>query len=317
MDRHHAAIAERAGQQLGLITISDTRELGLTEHQRRHLVATGVLIRLSRPVFRHAGWPQTDEQRLLAAAWTVGKGAAVSHMSAAWLWQLDGVGAGAVEVAVAVSRCPVLHFGLVHRTRHLSAADTTAIGLIPVTTPERTLIDLAPRLELHQLEEALDGACRRNQIYLPRLEWRLAELRRPGWTGAPKLDALLTHGRRDRKEETWLESAYLRILQRAGLPLPRLQVTVTPGGGPRYRLDGIYDDHDLVVEIDGHATHATRRRRQADAERHMRLQTEGKRLLRFTYEDVVERPHYVACTTARFLGISLSPEVVASLTPAA
>jgi very-short-patch-repair endonuclease len=77
-------------------------------------------------------------------------------------------------------------------------------------------------------------------------------------------------------------------------------------GGRRYRLDGRYDEQRLVVEIDGHATHATRRQRQADAERDMRLQAQGLRVIRFTYEDVVERPAHVVATIAQFLGLDLA-----------
>jgi very-short-patch-repair endonuclease len=197
----------------------------------------------------------------------------------------------------------------VHRVHRLDPVDTTQRGLIPVTTATRTLLDIAPRVQLDQLEEALDGACRRGQIHVAHLVWRLAELRRQGVEGMAKVDALLEHACRERGEESWLESAYLRILRRAGLPLPRLQRTTIMGtDGPRYRLDGTYDDHHLVVEIDGHTTHATRRQRQADAERDMRLQAAGQRVIRFTYEDIVERPHHVAATTATFLGITLPVE---------
>jgi len=46
--------------------------------------------------------------------------------------------------------------------------------------------------------------------------------------------------------------------------------------------------------VAGHATHSTRRDRQRDAERAARLRLAGWRLVEFTYEDVVERPGYVA-----------------------
>jgi very-short-patch-repair endonuclease len=54
-----------------------------------------------------------------------------------------------------------------------------------------------------------------------------------------------------------------------------------------------WDDARLVAELAGHGTHATRRRRQSDAERAARLGLQDWRVVEFTYEDVVERPTYV------------------------
>lgn len=307
MARFHASIAERASEQLGLLRQSDLDVLGITVDRRRRLVATGVLIREGPSVFRHAGSPPSHDQRLLAAAWCAGDGAAVSHMAAATVWSFDGIRPGAVEVSVPNRRNPTSVRGKVHRVRDLLPVDVTTAGLLPVTTPARTLLDAAPRLLPAQLEEALDGACRRNQIHLPYLEWRLAQLRHQGRPGVSRLEGLLRLPPRERGEESWLESAFLRILRDAGLPPPRLQVQVTTENGQRrYRLDASYDDHHLVVEVDGHATHATRRQRQADAERDARLLAEGKRVVRFTYEDVRERPEYVAATIALLLGLDLT-----------
>ena len=135
-----------------------------------------------------------------------------------------------------------------------------------------------------------------------------------GRAGVAALDALLGQPERPRHEESWLESTFLRLLERAGLPLPRIQVSVVCGpGGKRYRLDGTYDEHDLVVEVDGHATHATRRQRQADAERDARLLAAGRRVVRFTYEDLVERPAYVVATLAACWASTSAPSAAVNV----
>lgn len=306
MARNQAAIAERAGQQLGLLRQAHLDDLGFSPDQVRHCISAGLLIREGPKVFRHAGFAPNYQQRLLAAAWVAGPGAAVSHLAAASLWGFDGIQPGAVEVSVPLPRNPRSVRGRVHRVRDLLPVDVTVRGGIPVTTPARTLLDAAPRLTPRQLEEALDGACRRGQIYLPNLEWRLGELRRRGRGGVQRLDTLLQLPQRDRREESWLESTFLRVLIDAGLPLPTIQVRVTAGPGAKcYRLDANYDEHNLVVEVDGHATHATRRQRQADAERDASLLAAGRRVVRFTYEDLVERPDYVAATIASLLGLEV------------
>lgn len=302
----NVAIAERAGQQLGLIQRHQLTEIGVTPDRLRHMTGVGLLLPSGPRVYRHTGFPMSEDGRLLAAAWAAGPGAAISHLAAAGVWAFDGISRGAVEVTVPAPRQPRGVLGRVHRARDLLSVDVTTKGLLPVTTPARTLLDAAPRLLPAQLEEVLDGACRRGQIHLEFLAWRLAELRKRGRSGVSKLDDLLRRARRHRGEESWLESALLRLLHDFGLPPPRIQVVVIGAGeARRYRLDGVYDDQRLVVEVDGHATHATRRQRQADAERDRRLVAAGYRVVRYTYEDVTERPEHVAVTLAELLGLEL------------
>jgi very-short-patch-repair endonuclease len=98
-----------------------------------------------------------------------------------------------------------------------------------------------------------------------------------------------------------VEQEALRIVAKAGLPVPRCQVKLRKAGGGIARVDLLWDDGPLVVELDGHGTHATRRQRQADAERAAQLGLAGWRVVRFTYEDVVERPPYIVATIAAYL----------------
>jgi hypothetical protein len=65
--------------------------------------------------------------------------------------------------------------GLVHRNA-LLAPDVAALGGISVTTPARTLIDVASMAPRDAVEEALDDALRRKLVSIPRLRWRLDEL---------------------------------------------------------------------------------------------------------------------------------------------
>jgi very-short-patch-repair endonuclease len=88
--------------------------------------------------------------------------------------------------------------------------------------------------------------------------------------------------------------------------LDRCQVGLRPAGGRVARVDLLWDDARLVVELDGHADHATRRRRQADAERSARLGLVGWHTVRFTYEDVVERPGHLVAMIRAYLSRTAS-----------
>jgi very-short-patch-repair endonuclease len=60
----------------------------------------------------------------------------------------------------------------------------------------------------------------------------------------------------------------------------------------------------LIVEVAGHATHATRRQRQVDAQRTTELTLKGGRVLTFTYDDVHHRPSWVVAQLRRALSLA-------------
>jgi very-short-patch-repair endonuclease len=297
------AIAERSAKQLGLVTTEQLAVLGLTERGRRTLEARGSLERLGVRVWRLPGHPVSWHQRLLAATLEAGPDAVVSHIAACAWWRFEGIKAGAVEVTLPRAQRPRRVPGLVHRSRDLLTVDINREAALPVTTPSRSLIDAAPRLAATQIETALDAASRTGLIWVPYLRWRIEELQRQGRSGIAKIRRLVPRDTSDGREESWLERRVTTLLHDAGLPPPRCQARLRHDVGGA-RIDFVYDEARLAIEADGHATHATRRRRQADAERDTRLQAAGWRVVRFTYEDVIERPGYVVATVRAFLGLS-------------
>jgi very-short-patch-repair endonuclease len=267
----------------------------MSRQQRRTLLAKGVLIPVGGSVVRHAAYPLSGAQRILGAVLAAGDGALASHMSAATLWRFDGLGRPGAEVEVTVRRPrhPRAVPGIVHRTLDLGPADVEPRQVIPRTTPARTLLDIAGRLGSGELEAALDDAERRGLVWRPHLRWRSEELRRRGRQGVPALARLLDRTDGRPLGDSWLEQAAIRHIVGAGLPVPRVQVKQRKAGGGIARVDLLWDDANLVVELAGHGTHSTRRQRQSDAERAARLGLQSWKVVEFTYEDVVERPGYV------------------------
>ncbi len=72
--------------QLGLITLEQSVEAGMSERTRKRRCASGEWVRAHQRVYRDTAFPQSHEQRLLAAALCAGTGAAVSHYAAASMW---------------------------------------------------------------------------------------------------------------------------------------------------------------------------------------------------------------------------------------
>ncbi len=301
MVRHlNGAIAERSRTQLGLITRPQLFELGVTDDRLWHLTTTGALVRVEPGVFRVGGAPTSWEQQLTAGVLGLGRGAVVSHLAAAALWRFDGVSRAAVEFTVPRSNRNRIAVGRVHSTLHLEDEDVDERSGIPVTSATRTIVDSASMLARRALETVVDSACRDKLTSEEQLLDRAIRLRRPGRS---QLFLVLGADRDTGRPHTWLERELLRILRQAGAPLPRTQ-TVLTAQGKVARVDAFYEDQRLIVEVAGHRTHSTRRQRQADYERRLRLEQAGNRVVEFSYEDVTERPDYVVSTILARLAVS-------------
>lgn len=168
----------------------------------------------------------------------------------------------------------------VHR-RCLDAADTTVWRLIPVTTPARTLVDLAGPLHPADLARAMHEASIRHGTTPDEVELALA--RRPTAKGAAALRRVLRGD--ERVTLSRLEREFLKLLREAGLPLPE---TNRRAGG-RF-VDCRWPRHRLTVELDGYAYHASRHAWEQDRMRERQAYARGDQFRRYTWGDVTERP---------------------------
>jgi hypothetical protein len=126
--------------------------------------------------------------------------------------------------------------------------DLTVVDAIPVTTPVRTLLDLAAIPPADGVEEALDDALRRGLVTVRRLQWRLEELgRRPGVTTMRRL--IETRSHLAETPESILETRFLRLLRRRGLPEPIAQYRIRDGGRLVAIVDFAYPERMLAVEL--------------------------------------------------------------------
>ncbi len=101
----------------------------------------------------------------MAAVLALGGDAVLSHATAAGAWDLRRLGSGAIHVTVPSTAGRKRRRGIrLHRSRTLTPDQTTRHRGIPITTPARTIIDLARTLEGRALEHALDLADQRSLI---------------------------------------------------------------------------------------------------------------------------------------------------------
>ena len=258
-------------------------------------MARGQLLHPHPAVYVVAGSAPTWRQQLHVAAIAGGPGAAISHRAAAALWGFDGCKPGTVELSVPLSRRLRLPWAVIHRKRDLVEVDVELLDGLPVTTPTRTLIDLPAVVPFaDKVEEAIDGAIRDGLTSHSRLWWRWGELRKPGRNGSAIVGELLKKDIDQAVPQSVLERRFRRIVEPLGLGQWVSQYVIKrPDGSFVARVDFAQPALMLVVEVEGHGSHATRAQRRADAIRRNEIELLGHHVLVLTYEQVCFEEPYV------------------------
>lgn len=273
-------LARVAGAQHGVFTRRQARDLGATDSHLKHQVRRGRYRRLYRGVFALGGAAPSYQQGVLAVCLAGGGPAYASHRTAAWIWSMP-VTPDQIEVTTRIHRRN-LEGIRIYRTNDLPAADVTITDGIPITTPTRTLIDLAAVVDEEPLEIALDDALRRRLTSIPRLTWRLRELAKNGRHGTAAMRALLAQRATGRAPESPLETQVIRAIRNAGLPTPQRQYSIRCGSQLTARLDLAWPSHRVAVEVDSYRFHSGRVEWERDLARRNALEALGWTVLHVT-----------------------------------
>jgi very-short-patch-repair endonuclease len=271
-NRLEEAIAELAERQHGKVSRRQLRRLGLGEDAIDYRLAKGWLRPDYRSVYSLGHRQESREGRWMAAVLYGGDGAVLSHWSAATLWRMrSGTGPRAhVTTPRKRRRAATLTF---HCAQLREDELTTEHG-IPVTTPARTLLDLAPFLPRPVLERMVEAAPNRGTHVAKLLD------RYPRRRGAANLAAALGPAAVTRSD---LEAKTLDALQRAGLPRPQANVAVEG-----YEVDFLWTEQGVIAELDTYVTHGSRKAFERDRERDRKLAIAGWTVVRITDESGVD-----------------------------
>jgi very-short-patch-repair endonuclease len=199
----------------------------------------------------------------MAATLTYGPGAVLSHMGAVAHWQLipgaKGLDVTARKQARPRDRVPV------HRLR-IAEDEITVHHSVPVTTVVRTIFDLGASGR-RPVERAMHEAEHRGLYDALTLEDLL--VRYPKRKGSAVIREVLRDPRPGGTENDFEEDFFSFLLDR-GFPVPRVNAWVQIAG-TLIRPDVIFDDHRVIVELDG-GTHFTKLGRRKDERRDAALQ---------------------------------------------
>ncbi|MCB1027564.1 MAG: DUF559 domain-containing protein [Microthrixaceae bacterium] len=289
-------------RQNGVASRSQVRALGLSAKQIRRRLNDGDWQPLGAALVLSPG-PITYVQRCRAATLTIG--GVISHHSAGLLLRLPGLAPGAARRARLERRPLAVTVPHRHRTSsplvevHVSAGVVPGrhVESVPVTSPERTIVDLAGTESANLWQRVLDmslasgaadhGAC-------------CAELERVahrGRRGVRDLRRELAARTRNEGSESELERRMIELLRHAGITPPEQQYQASWG-----RVDLAWLAERVAVELDSRSWHQRRHDFARDRRRDQQAAELGWTVLRFTWEDVTNDPERVVATIRAVLG---------------
>ncbi len=266
-----------ASQHDSIFDLTDARAAGLTEDQVRHR-AVSFWERVHDGVFRMPGAAPTWRGNVRAAVLAGGKGAAASHRSAAAFDALPGGRRDLVEISCVRwdrARRPGV---VVHESRRLDARDVRDIGGITVTTPERTILDLAFVYPSPDFLEKVIHAARRQQLVTYESTSAMFDRHaRRGLRGVRALRVALDRwAPESRPTDSDPETLLLQVLRERGLPEPVLQYEVRDDYGALIaRVDAAYPRARIAIEYDSMQEHSNEFQLAKDARRRNALAAVG------------------------------------------
>lgn len=276
---------ELAGRQHGVVARRQLLALGYSKRAIEHRVTRGRLHQVTPGVYA-VGWPEmTRERRWMTAVLVGGEGAALSHRSAAALWEVGAERVGTTDMSVP-RHTKLSRAGIRVRSRPaLRAAEIVRRRNIPVTNIVRTLIDVAAESGLAVVERAVNEADKRDLITPDELRLKLTG--HAGEAGVRPLRQLLDRYT-FRLSDSDLEVLFRPIATAAGLPTPLTKQIVNG-----FEVDFFWADLGLVVETDGLRYHRTPSTQARDARRDRTHVLAGMTPLRFTHYEIKYEPHRV------------------------
>lgn len=181
-----------------------------------------------------------------------------------------------------------------HRVKDLDSRDVRRYQNTPLTSPARTLLELAAQLPARDLELALDEAIARKLVSRPAVS--LALKRYPRRNGCALLAELVTDDRPSTITRSGGEERMLALMRKARLPQPELNARFG-----RFTVDFLWRSERVAFELDGYPYHSSRLARERDHAKDAALQAGGFLVIRITGRQLKDEPEMVLALIAAAL----------------
>jgi very-short-patch-repair endonuclease/predicted transcriptional regulator of viral defense system len=316
-----AALMTLAGRQAGAVAVSDALALGVTRRAIRHALEQRVLERWGQGLLLVAGAPRGWWQEAWLNHLAAGADSAIGGRAAARAHGLRRYARADVEVLVPRLTSHLAQLGRIRESRDLPPHHIVLMDGLPVTSLARTIFDLAgdPEHRLTFRKEALreahkrkikrliDEAMRHHGMAMGALVMTLDTLGKRGRAGTRIIRELIDELGADYKPtDSQLEDMFLELVRSHGLEEPVRQRNIGGERGWVGRVDFLYADKKLVIEVDGPG-HDTPVQQQLDAVRDAELRLRGYDILRVHWTELLRDRGRVVARLEQALAATAEP----------
>ncbi len=190
----------------------------------------------------------------------------------------------------------------VHESKDLIPEDRVVVDGIPTTTPARTVVDLGASAKW-LVEKALDRGLRLGHFTLVDVAAFVGRVGRRGRTGVGIIRPLIEERLGwSGATESDFEDLFRRVWgDRDPQPVPQYVIEDRRWGFV-CRADFAFPEERIRIELDSEAFHMERPTFQRDRRVQNRTELLGWRTFRYTWRDLMDRPHVVVAEIRAALG---------------
>jgi very-short-patch-repair endonuclease len=285
----HESVRAIIRSQFGVISRRQALEAGFSERQIDYRLEHEQWRKLFSGIYADTSSALSLRSTLTGLSLWCGEQGAVSHTSAAWLWEMRIPTFKAPTITVSNNRRKPSPDVNVHYCA-LPLRDVTNLGPIRLTTPSRVLVELAGVLAEEELEICMDDAFRRRLTSPPRLRWQCSTTAGRGKKGSRLINEILAARRGGAAPHSGLETKIGRALRNSDLPQPVAQYSIADRGRFIARVDFAWPDEMVLLECESYTWHSGRQEWRRDTARLNEVVSLGWLALRGTEEDACD-PH--------------------------
>lgn len=279
------AVARLAAEQNGVVSARQLHGCGLNSSAITVRLRRGHLHRIHRGVYAVGSGSLAVRGTFTAAVLACGDDAVLARYAAAGWHEMRRWQPRRVDVIVRRGggrRLPGIRPCF---TRSLDRRDVWRRDNILITSPARTLLDLAAEMTPKALRRMVRQSFAEGIVSVRQLTEILDRSR--DHPGAARLRALLSDGYVPTRSE--LEDRALDVLASAGIDRPDVNAQLVLDGR-RIRPDLLWRDRNVIIELDGAAWHDDPLTGADDADKQAILEAAGHRVLRITWRQLVDHP---------------------------
>ena len=295
--------AQRNG---GVFSMQEAIALGLPKSTLQRRVDQGIFVRVAKGMLALPGTSTRPDLAMRAALRLLN--GVVSHQSAARIHGFEAIPISPPTITVSHRSNYSFPGVVVHQSTDLLAEHVQEVEGLFVTTPARTLVDLAKVFGPQRLERVVQHALLTGKVDVGELVELVAALSRRGKRGTKALRTIIDELVLGvAATDTQLEKLLFRLIDDAGLPRPTRQFNAPWLKSLNGRVDFAYEAEKIVIEADSRRWHLQFDAFEVDKIRDNAAQLAGWIVLRITWRMIKDQPTQVIHTIRTALEVRSGP----------